>query len=368
MDSERKGKKFKPSLVRGSTKYGNNGKCQSLLDNFELSEGTRKALTEAGNYGLSKSTWSTYGTAERLLAMCQKERKVEMGFPLTDENLLEFTGWLIEVRKVKAGTINSYLSGLRQLHILKGMEPPQLRTNLVKFLLRGKKNMDHIQERKEVSGKRLPITMNVMKLLKEETRQWQSSLTEKLLMWSICTLAFHGAFRIHEILCRAESFFDPDFSLLSEDIEVKREKEGDCKEFLKVTLKCPKESKVGKAIVIEVFETNGTLCPVKAFKRWAARAQPERGLPVFRNESGCPVTGAKLNRWLKERLEHHVNYASGKFTAHSFRIGLATTLATQGFSSEDIKEAGRWSSNAYELYLKLPRVKRANIAKKISSL
>jgi hypothetical protein len=81
-------------------------------------------LTEAGNHGLAKSTWSIYGTAERLLAMCGKHTNRKMDFPLTEADILEFIGWLMYERKVKAGTISSYLSGVRQLHILKGMDPP----------------------------------------------------------------------------------------------------------------------------------------------------------------------------------------------------------------------------------------------------
>lgn len=360
---------FSPVAVKGSTKYGGAGKCSgSLFTGFKLSEGTMKVLTEAGNHGLAKSTWSTYNTAERMLAMCSKQRSTDMALPLSEEKLLEFIGWLIEVRKLKSGTINSYISGMRQLHLLRGMEPPTLRTNLVKFLLRGKKHMDDIKDRQSNSVKRLPMTMTMMRLLKEETRAWDATIMEKLLMWAVATLAFHGAFRIHELLCRTEAEFDPDFALLTGDVKIKPGQGDTADRFLEVKLKCPKESKTGKVVVLEVYETKGTLCPVKAFERWESRTVTKNGLPLFRDEHGTPVTGARMNRWLKNRLKGHVDYKTGKFTSHSFRIGLATTMGTEGFSAADIKEAGRWSSNAYELYMKLPRVKRASVAKAISKL
>ena len=75
-----------------------------------------------------------------------------------------------------------------------------------------------------------------------------------------------------------------------------------------------------------------------------------------------------MNKWLKDRLEGHVNYLKGKFTVHSFCIGLATTLGTLAFTESDIKEAGRWSSNTCQLYMKLPQVKRAAGAKKIAEI
>ena len=168
-----------------------NGKCsRTLFKGLNISESTKEVLIEAGNHGLARSTWSTYNTAERMLATCSKQRQRRMELPLSKEDLLEFIGWLIEVRKLKAGSINSYLSGLRQLHILKGMEAPMLRTDLVKFVLKGKKNMENIVTRKGEVVARLPITMNTMRLLKEKTRSWEASIEDKLLMWTISTCCF----------------------------------------------------------------------------------------------------------------------------------------------------------------------------------
>jgi hypothetical protein len=75
-----------------------------------------------------------------------------------------------------------------------------------------------------------------------------------------------------------------------------------------------------------------------------------------------------MNNWLRVLLSKHVDYDKARFTGHSFRIGLATTLGSLGFSTNDIKEAGRWSSNAYEVYMKLPRRQRLAVAEKISKL
>jgi hypothetical protein len=339
-----------------------------MLEGFNLTEKSAETLLEVGDHGLARSTWSTYGTAQRMLAKCAKETGKKLEPPLSQSDLLEYIGWLMGERKVKAGTVNSYLSGIRQLHILKGMEPPNIRTGIVRLLLQGKRNMDNIVERKEVKVKRLPITMNVMRLLKEEIRRWNVALDQKLLVWAIAAIAFHGAFRIHELLCRIESEYDPDFTLLAEDMKVKNMEGAEQGKVLEIKLKCPKESKVGKAVIIDLFETQGTLCPVKAYERWQRTSKGQKGMPAFRDRLGLPVTGTKMNCWLKQLLGKHVDYNVGKFTGHSFRIGLATTLGTLGFSTDDIKEAGRWSSNAYEVYMRLPRRRRQTVARLISKL
>jgi integrase len=358
---------FTPTAKKGSTKYGPGKRIPTcMLAEYNISEKSMKALVDMGSHSLAKSTWSTYGTAERMLGKCRKEIKKKMELPLTKEDVLEFVGWLASERNVKAGTINSYLAGIRQMHILKGMEPPVIRTNLLKFLLQGQKNKDNIRARAEDNIKRLPMTMTVMRLLKEEIRRWPADINQKLLAWAIATVAFHGAFRIHELLSKTESQFDPDFALLGKDIKLKKMAEG--KRILELTLKCPKENKTGKAVVIDIFETEGALCPIKAYSRWLSRYPQESNMPAFRDKAGVPVTGAKMNRWLKELLEKHVNYDKARFTGHSFRIGLATTLGTLGFSNDDVKEAGRWSSNAYEVYMTLPRRRRQAVAQKISQL
>ena len=307
-----------------------------------MTKGRKDLLTTIVNHSLSKSTWSSYKTAERLLAMCQKDEKRRMELPLTEEDIVVFIGWLIDVRKVKAATISGYLSGLRQLHTAKGIEAPNIRTELVKSIMTGKKNMDSISSRRGHVLRRLPMTMTMMRLLKNQIRKWAVPLEQRLLMWAVCSLAFHGAFRISELLSKSAG----------ETLD----------------RNCSKENKTGKAVLIEVYESGGTLCPVKAFGRWKTKTTSESGLPAFREADGTPLTGTKFNKWLKNRLEEYIDYGKGQFSSHSFRIGLATTLGTKGFSDDDVKEAGRWNSNTYEIYMRLPRSKRLDVAKRIGRL
>jgi len=303
-----------------------------------------------------------------MLLTCLKQKGRKFDMPLTQEDVVIFVDWLLEERKVAAGTVKGYLSGIRQMHISKGMEPPVIRTVAVNWVLRGKKNAENIINRREGQAGRLPMTMNMMKLLKESIRNWDADMMKKLLMWAVCCLAFNGAFRVHELLCKTESEFDVDFTLLADDVKVRQGRVNAGGKFLEVKLKSPKEDRTGKSVIVEVFESSGALCPVKAFERWRDRARVDCGFPLFRESSGVPLTGRALNRWMKQLLEPHVNYKKGKFTSHSFRIGLATTLGSLGVSDADIKAAGRWSSTAFEIYMKLPRVKRAGIARKIGQL
>jgi hypothetical protein len=275
---------------------------------------------------------------------------------------------LITSRGLKAATVNCYLAGIRQMHLVRGMEPPALRSSQVQLILKGQQNIDSEGKRGGRDKGRLPMTISLMKLLKEKIRRWNKDDETKLLVWAVCTLAFHGAFRIHELLCKNEASFDPAYELLGEDIVTTTVTEGGLTTMITVKLKCPKEQRDGKAVLVDVFESGGPICPVKAFCKWKLLAKCEGKKPAFRAPCGTPLTGRKLNGYVKELLKGSIDYAEGQLTGHSFRSGIASLLGSKGFSDEEIKQVGRWSSSAFQAYIKLPRTKRAAIARRIGQL
>jgi hypothetical protein len=135
------------------------------------------------------------------------------------EQILIFVDWLIRKRGVKHGTVSNYLAGIRQLHVMKGIAVPEIRSKLVNLIITGKKNMDRMEQWRQVDKSRLPVTLSVMSLLKATLREADMMNQEKLLTWAVCCLTFNGAFRIHELLSKEEGRFDPIFTLL--DIRVR---------------------------------------------------------------------------------------------------------------------------------------------------
>jgi hypothetical protein len=340
-----------------------------MFEGVNIPHAVKVSLAKIGNFGLAKKTWGSYRTGERMLLKCKKECGGNFELPLSKEAVLLFINWLITTRGLKAATVNCYLAGIRQMHVMRGLEAPVLRSNQVQLILKGQQNIDSERARGSSSKERLPMTVTLMKLLKEKIRRWNKDDTTKLLVWTVCTLAFHGAFRIHELLCRFESFFDPAFDLLDEDVTTTSVPEkGSMCTFITVKLKSPKEQRDGKAVLVDVFESGGPICPVRAYTKWARMADREKGKPAFRAPCGTPLTGRKLNSYIRQLLEGNIDYSVGQVTTHSFRSGIASLLGTKGFSDEEIKQAGRWSSSAYLAYMKLPRTKRAAIARKIGQL
>jgi hypothetical protein len=293
-----------------------------------------------------------------------------MEFPWRQKDTLLFTDWLLSDRNVSAATASCYLAGIRKLHELRGVENPDIRKGLVNQVLKGKKNTEAVTKRCAEHKGRLPVTLTVMKLIKEVIRAWQQPMEWRLLMWAVCTLAFHGSFRIHELLCQHETYFDPDFTLLEQDVQLKKQKltGGGVTEILIVTVKAPKENRKGGVAVVDVYETGGPTCPVKAFKQWKNRQKSDDNKVLFRSSDGTPLTGRRFNVLLKQLLGPHIDYSKGSITAHSFRSGIPSLLGELGHTDEEIKRVGRWSSRAFEHYMKLPRTTRAAIAQKLGKL
>jgi len=343
------------------------GGCASeFLTNLNLPEDTAASIAKFGNLGVAQSTWNSYRTAQTMLLKCEKETKENLEIPLDDRKVLIFIDWLARCRGLKSASITSYLSGIRQLHIVRGIDPPQIRTGLVKLVLRGIANSDGIKARELNLTGRLPMTTNVMLLFQKLLSKLEYSSYDRAMIWATATLAFAGAFRINELLCKRESTFDPDFELLTENVILNIDLH--YRTTIQVVLKCPKENKTNVATTVDVYQNDGPLCPVAALRLWGGHNPLRAKLPLFCFQDGTPLTGSKMNKILERTLGLYTDKSIGKFTTHSFRIGLASELGRLGCSDEEIKEAGRWSSRAFERYIKLRRTRRATAAALIRKL
>jgi len=358
---------FCPTPVRGSVKYGSKGGCPvQLFQDLNLPQETAKSLAALSNLGVSKATWSTYRTAKVMLAKCETETNSDLSLPFDERKTLIFVDWLVRVRNLRGATVNSYLAGVRQLHIVSNFDAPVIRTGLVKLVLKGISNKDGIQKRSQQQPNRLPMTISTMLIFKNAIASSHLHGHDKRLIWAVATLAFAGGFRIGELLSRHEATFDPDFTLLAKNVSISFDKQG--KTTIHVKLNCPKETKSAAPTVVDVFQSDGEICPVKAFLTWS-KLRPRNGNePLFRFDNGTPLTGTRMNRLIDQLLNPYVDKSIGRFSAHSFRIGLASMLANAGLPDEELQAIGRWSSRAFEVYLKLKRTKRMSVGKIVTDL
>ena len=352
-----------PSAVPGASKYGPKGLFSS--DSFlQLSVDPELCLllSNLANHSLSKSTWSTYKTSYKMLLRCFNN---DVDFPLTKPAVVNFVGWLAG-RGLSVSTINSYLAGIRQVHLTLGHDVPHLRSDIVAQILAGKANIDAVKPR--TKPVRLPVTPTMLRILKSAINKDDLHYFDKRLFWFLCVIAFHGSFRIGELLTRHPNHFDPNYALLGRHIFANStiiNKVASC--FIEITLTSSKCTPISPT-VIDVYPTGSDICPVKAYTKLVSLKCFQPDLPAFRLISGKNLTPTIFNKKLKHWLSEFIDPSTCLVSGHSFRAGIPSILATMGFSDSDIKSVGRWSSRAFQLYTKLPRTKRIAMAQALGNL
>ena len=113
------------------------GYTAAFFASYRLPVSMVTAVVGAANLLLAKTTWSTYKTAESHLKRCEAETGVRIRFPMNDQMILTYVGWLITYRRVCSNTISQYLSALRVIHLKNGVFPPNLKPDIVKTIITG---------------------------------------------------------------------------------------------------------------------------------------------------------------------------------------------------------------------------------------
>ena len=108
------------------------------------------------------------------------------------EEILLFVGYLFEVRSVEGLTANKYLSALRTLHLTRGYAEPALRPAIVQAVLKGRKNWDEESKRLDPKRVRLPVTLEVLRLLKLTLSMTDWPTEKIILVEAVALICFNG--------------------------------------------------------------------------------------------------------------------------------------------------------------------------------
>ena len=100
--------------------------------------------------------------------------------------------------------------------------------------------------------------------------------------------------------------------------------------------------RIGAGQRVEIFESGNFMCPIKAFKKYKASLKYEtnRNNPVFREEDGKCFTGKELNLCL-DYISFELKIRGLNVKTHSYRAGVATMMASLGYSDEEIMASGK---------------------------
>jgi hypothetical protein len=181
-----------------------------------LSREEQRQFKALNSMSLTRKTWSAYNTAERMLAKCCKEKRLKFEWPVPETTITKFVLWLAFDRNLNSNSIGTYLAGIRQSHINRGIEEPKIRTDRITQLLKGKANLD----REKQKERRKPVTPDILRLIKARINDSDLVLIDKRMVWSAVAILFFGAMRGNELLCRNVQEFDPTYTLCTEDVAI----------------------------------------------------------------------------------------------------------------------------------------------------
>ena len=194
-----------------------------------------------------------------------------------------------------------------------------------------------------MSPHRLPITIDH---LREIQRSLDLSTRDHNMLWAACCLGFFGFLRAGEFTVNVP--FQPSIHMTVSDLQADALVNPTC---FKVYVKCSKTEPFRLGCDIYLGGIEGSICPIRALGSYLASRGSAEG-PLFTFSDGHPLTRQQLSSTVQSILS--AARCSGVYSGHSFRIGAATTAATQGVPDHLIKTLGRWSSDAYQIYIRTP--------------
>ena len=254
--------------------------------------------------------------------------------PASEHTLMRFCSHLTD--RLHHSSIKVYLSAIRSLHIDQGFPNPLLNCLQLQRLLQGIKH-----HQGSSLSQRQPVTADLMRIIQ---RSLDAHNSEHIMLWAACCLGFFGFLWAGEFT--VDCAFDPSIHLTVQDLQVDAEVNPSS---LRVHIKSSKTDPFHQGCFIYLGHGQVPLCPISAILTYLHRRGPSSG-PLFIDTHGQPLTRFRLSSFIQSVLQGAG--IPGLFSGHSFRIGAATTAAQCGIPDHLIKTLSRWSSDAYQLYVR----------------
>ena len=227
-------------------------------------------------------------------------------------------------------TIRTHLSAINFVHKISNLPAPS-ESFLNKKLLIGlnKKNFVH--------DRRLLITKDILKSLINILHiPFQYNIYLATMLKAMFSLAFHAFLRVGEMTSKNGTSHNIKFS------QIVKSSEG-----FKITLKNFKHAPLNHTTILLITPSSSVTCPVTLLAQYLLIR------PLFIFKDKVPISRQFFCKCLHQCLIH-IDLCSKDYQSHSFRIGAATHAASQGISDDLIMRMGRWKSQAFLKYLRMP--------------
>ena len=305
-------------------------------NNINNSDVTRYLI----NKSLSISTRNTYSNAYKLFDRFSESHNapnLANSLPIDTSRIVAFISYMF-CHCYASSSIITYVAAISFIHKLGNWPDPANCFTVQKMLL-------GIQKERGNPDCRKPIYPPLLKKLVCALSSLEFSSFTKCLFRSMFLLAFHAFLHVGEITLSPSGHKN---LLKISDVKLKRD-------TLELHLRSYKHSlsHLPKILILK-SQREKILCPVIAVKNYLNYRGSSDG-PLFITEAGKPLSRAHFLAVLKSCFKT-LRINGNEYNTHSFRVGAASWAAINGMSDSQIKEMGRWRSDAYKRYIRLGKI------------
>ena len=244
-------------------------------------------------------------------------------------------------RHYAPSTVNTYISALGYSHKLLSLADP----TKIFYILQMLKGYGKLGFRLD---SRLPVTLPILSRLLMAASRCITAQHDQCQFQAMCALAFFAFLRIGEITSTSKR----GNIALSLNQLTKLLRDGEVIGF-KLTFTDYKHNYNQRPFSMVISRQPSPMpCPVQNLCSYLAHRGNSSG-PIFMTREGRAVPRnlfiSNLNNCLK-----FCDLNPSFYKAHSFRIGAASFAAEQGLSDAQIRLLGRWKTNAFQKYIRVP--------------
>lgn len=293
---------------------------------------------------LQPSSVSTYTRAWRLFSKFHLDifESPNFAFPILPSLLACFIAYMFD-KQYASSTIESYLSALAYYHKLSGFGDP----TKVFFLGEIVKGCRKLSARVD---NRLPISLPILSRIIQMSGKLFKSEFEVSQFCAMCTLAFYAFLRVGEITFSVES--KAKNILLMDNVHKLVNSKG---EVLGVRINFGDfKHNYNQHPISVIVNCQSVDCPVKYLLNYLSLRGSFGGY-LFADSLGNPVSRYSFSQRLNLVLKA-CGLDTSRYKGHSFRIGAASLAAMKGMSDAQIRALGRWKSNAFLKYIRIPSI------------
>ena len=289
-----------------------------------------QASIALSSFKVYRRAWSLFNQASVHMGL-QFNGSIDL--PLSADQIILFVGYLSNSGFASA-SITSYTSAIGYIHKLLNLPDPTGQFMVQKLLSACNKVNNSVDTR-------LPITISILQRLVQALDHTVSTPYLRQLFKAMYSIAFFGLMRLGEITQDTNK----DVSLSFDQVQFTNS-------AVLLTIKKFKHTLSLKPVQLVLpAQQDKSICLLFQYLKLRGNTSG----PLFRYFDGLPVSRKFFTTNLKLALQF-CDLNTDLYKSHSFRIGSASFYAQNGFSDSQIREMGRWSSNAFLKYIRTERL------------